>query len=462
MKKFSFIFLTLIFTIALTVSFTHKALAFVITMPNVKAEMLDCDYWLEKITQPNKLIMSPKEIEKFNQDIIKQSKAVSDLTIFPSTLHKQDLLAKLTAATFPQGNSYLNGQLIDSRYYQQLSQQLNLDVLQDQNSVSYGFTVKRTNVRAFPTNDAIFDDPTDKEFELFQETALDPAEPLIILHHNLDGNWLFVQAYNVQGWVPTEKVALAPNKDVWLSYLKEPKFLIVTDGNIRLSSNPHSPELSELQFDMGAKVPLVADNEIPQTVDNQTTNANYVVKLPVRDSHGLLQFKYALIPIKAGVREGYLPYTRANLIKQAFKFQGQRYGWGGLFNSVDCSAYVMDIYRSFGIKLPRNSEDQRNSAGKSVDLQSKNEKEFAKKIKALLPGATLHFPGHVMFYLGEDRGHFYVINSLAACYDSNRKTPEGKLYRININQVLVNDLSLVRASGKRYWECLVVGKQLEN
>ncbi|MCH3960309.1 MAG: NlpC/P60 family protein [Selenomonas sp.] len=39
-------------------------------------------------------------------------------------------------------------------------------------------------------------------------------------------------------------------------------------------------------------------------------------------------------------------------MKQAFRFLGDEYGWGGQNNSVDCSSFTQNVYRSFGIMIP--------------------------------------------------------------------------------------------------------------
>src|SRR5699024_1832041 len=76
------------------------------------------------------------------------------------------------------------------------------------------------------------------------------------------------------------------------------------------------------------------------------------------------------IPKSKGLHLGYLPYTKENIILQAFKFKDESYGWGGLNNTRDCSAFIMDIYRSFGLRLPRNTQDQgAKSLGIGYDLK---------------------------------------------------------------------------------------------
>ena len=59
----------------------------------------------------------------------------------------------------------------------------------------------------------------------------------------------------------------------------------------------------------------------------------------------------------------YLPLNRANLLRQGFKFLGERYGWGHSYNARDCSGFVSEVYRSFGVQLPRNTRDQAVTPG---------------------------------------------------------------------------------------------------
>ena len=61
---------------------------------------------------------------------------------------------------------------------------------------------------------------------------------------------------------------------------------------------------------------------------------------------------------RGDVATDYLPLTRANVLRQSFKFLGERYGWGHSYNARDCSGFVSEVYRSFGVQLPRNTRDQ--------------------------------------------------------------------------------------------------------
>ena len=59
----------------------------------------------------------------------------------------------------------------------------------------YGVTVKRTDLKSFPTGMRAYSAPTDRDFDVFQETAVDPAVPVLIYHEDATGRFLFVRAY---------------------------------------------------------------------------------------------------------------------------------------------------------------------------------------------------------------------------------------------------------------------------
>ncbi len=421
------------------------------------------EFWVNKLSNPDKLIMNQQEIAKFNLDIIHNlPDTVYDLAAYPAILSKKTLVDYINSVQLPGGKVYINGAAVPASGFEALRTQTNLQAVLEQNIVRYGFTVRRADLRTYPTKDGLFESPDDWEFDRFQKTAVDPAEPLVILHQSLDSKWYYIQTYYYRGWLPAEDIAVAATREEWLAYMREPGFLIVTGANFQLAFNPVSPELSEIGFQMGAKIPLAHLGDIPAVVDNQAVAGNYVVILPVRDASGNLKFKQALIPSTADVTPGYLPYTRANIIKQAFKMQGQRYGWGGMFKATDCSGFIMNIYRTFGLKLPRNADEQENSAGKSVDLRLSSLAERTQKLQKLLPGATLHMNGHVMLYLGEDRGGYYIIHDMAAYGDKERPETDGSLWRVPVNQVTVSDLTtLYRVNGKLFLESLTTGRQFE-
>ncbi len=416
-------------------------------VPNVIPEMLTADFWIDKLPEPDQIIMSGEEIASFNHDIIRSLPAlVYDLTDYPASLNKEQLTKLVTMRPFPEEDRYSNGSLVDWAYYQNLKEQMNLSGIGEKNEVTYAVTIRRTNIRTFPTSDESLSEPDDKEFDLFQETAAGPAEPVLILHYSSDGNWCFVQVYNYCGWMPAADIAVAEDKKSWLAYVSPANYLVVT-GN-RLGQDFLTPLPVELT--MGTKVPLISGG-----------GGNYVILLPERGNNGELLTKTALIPASADVSVGYLTYTRANIIRQAFKIHGERYGWGGMFNARDCSAFVMDVYKSFGLMLPRNGDEQERSAGVTVSFESLNTRQRYDLLDTLLPGASLHTPTHELLYLGQHEGLYYVIHDITSYGNANQPNSDGTLGKIVLNRVAVTDLSLPRRNGMLFIDSLTGGKQIE-
>ncbi|MDF2635861.1 MAG: NLP/P60-like protein, partial [Pelosinus sp.] len=174
---------------------------------------------------------------------------------------------------------------------------------------------------------------------------------------------------------------------------------------------------------------------------------------------GQVRFIEAAVPIDGSVNLGDLPYTRANIIKQAFKFYGQPYGWGGLGDSVDCSSFTMDIYRCFGFMMPRDADTQEVGVGKVWAVTQGNVETVLNKA---LPGATLHMNGHVMLYLGHIDDSYYVINSLGSYGDRRNVGNDGMLARVPVMQVVTTDIKKTsRRNGKSFMAELHTVKQWE-
>lgn len=429
------------------------------TMPNVTDDMLNADYWINKMDNPDKLIMDTSQIESFNREIIeKLPGTVYNLADYPVSLTKEQLTSYIDIA-FPTDPAYIGTREVSGAYWQKLRRLLNLNDIKDTNPVKYGLTVKRSNLKVFPTADIISDDPNDTAFDLFQNSSILAAEAVVILHQSSDKQWYFVQMYNCSGWVPAADIALC-ERDVWLTYQNEKEFLVVTGNSIALDNDPLLPEISEMEFTMGTKLPLVAKEEMPVTLRDRRVYQNYVVKLPLRGALGQVEFVMAPIPISNDLHVGYLPYTRANIIRQTMKLQGERYCWGGMLNGRDCSAMVLEIYRTFGFRLARNSSSQATSAGRTLTFTDSYSIAYREQLlQNLKPGAVLHFPGHEMIYLGKDSGHYYIISDLGSF--AELKADGSGLQTVRVRTVTINDLDIQRASGKKWIECLNVGKQLE-
>jgi cell wall-associated NlpC family hydrolase len=268
-------------------------------------------------------------------------------------------------------------------------------------------------MRAWPTKDVVFKTQETFDLDRFQENGLFPADAVAVLHESTDGQWYFVQSYNYAAWVLQDRIVIGDREPI-LQYRDARSFLIVAGDKVTTNFNPKTEAISELQLDMGVRLPLLDPAGIERSIDGQSPKSSHPVLLPVRNERGKLAFRTVLIARNQDVRVGYMPFTRRNILHQSYKFLGERYGWGHSYNARDCSGLVMEVYKTFGILLPRNSAQQRTSPiGNNTYFSTSDSAEEKLKILAACDvGDLLYCPGHVMLYLGHVDGEPYVIHSL--------------------------------------------------
>ena len=384
-------------------------------MPGTPAALNSPSAWTT--AQGNTVLATPERIKAMN--------AQMDKAIFGDSI--QDLGAtisgdKLTAYVNAFGmdeDQYVQGAPLSHSFAQQLVQDARANI-QSTNTVKYGVVVDRVDLRSFPTLQRAFDSASDTQFDNWQETAVDPSTPVRVYHTNPHGNFIFGRTPQYRCWVPRNKVAITDAK-TWQTYANPASPAVVTGKLLSFRAGTDTQ-----LYQMGTAIP--------------TRNGSLL--LPTRDHKGYLQ----IVPVKASygadLHQGYLPYTANNTIQMAFKHLGAPYGWGGMHNSVDCSAFVQDVYKTMGIQLPRNGDEQAQSfPGKSFYGMSHDQK--LAYIKTAAPGSLLFTPYHVMMLLGNYKGTPYMIHSLASY---GVKTGSG-VVKNRIMQVVVSQVDLMAGSG---------------
>ena len=383
-------------------------------------------YWLKQNQEGDKLVLDDKGIDSFNTKIRTVSRTVFDLSAYPATVSGDSLKTRIMNYAVLEDDLYLNGNKVSDNYKNILRSQTNIKAIPATVTVRYAVTTTRAPIRNLPTGQGLFYYAADKEFDVLQETSLDPGEPVAILHQSANGYFYYVQSYNYSGWISRFNVGLT-DKRTWLQYAKPKDFLVVTDAKyvLRLGKN-------ELLYQQGARINLVKEEP-----------ALYTVEVPVRQPNGNLSKARLQVPkVSKAVHKGYLPYTSNNIVRSAFKFYGMPYGWGGLKDSVDCSTLVLNAYRTVGIYLPRNTDEQANTAGIRNLLEGLDNAQRLSVIRDLQPGACLYMDGHVVMYIGQINGAPYSIHALGSHYVKGVRQRE--------MQVVVSDLTLQRSSGNSF------------
>lgn len=386
------------------------------------SKLVTADYWIENNPEGDTVILGDKGIERFNAEIRKVSPTVVDLENYPTTIKKRALKMKLNNFEALDEDLYLRGNRVSENYKGILRKLVNAAAITDDVQVRYAVVVRRSNLRNLPTGEGLFYFAADKDFDALQETALDPCDPVVVLHTSDNGQFHYVQTINYSGWVSTYDIAFT-DRETWLKYVAPEKFVVVVGKSVKLKT---WEEIVEYQ--QGSRIPL-------SSVDEKA----YVLYVAGRDKNGNLDKVKVKIAKNAALNEGYLPYTSNNILRSAFKFYGEQYGWGGLKNSVDCSSLMYNAYRTVGIYLPRNADEQEASAGLHIELSKMDDVTKLVTIQDLIPGTGLYMDNHCMMYLGKSNGVPFVLHALGSYYS------EGKTVRIM--RIVVSDLTLSRHSG---------------
>ncbi|KRA31889.1 NlpC-P60 family protein [Rhodanobacter sp. Root627] len=397
-------------------------------------------FWIGLQAQPDRVILDSAAIAAQNAKLMQRDPSMHDLRALPTTLDRPRVTGWIKSlSTLPTHPLYdVNGKPVPASALQAIAANAALDAIPAQQETRYGLVVRRAALRGFPTTLRVFSSDDDTDIDRFQETAEFPGTPVVIAHTSADGKWLFVVSPRYAAWTGKENVAEGSAAQVF-GYADKKPYRVVTGASVHTVFTREQPALSQLQLDMGTRVPLLTDLPPDQPVNGQTPYTSHVLQLPLRDADGKLQFAPALLQKNTDTAADYLPLTRANLIRQAFKFLGERYGWGHAYDGRDCSGFVSDVYRSMGVQMPRNTSKQAISPALThrVFADKDNRQDRIAAAYALQTGDLVYIPGHVMMVLGQFNGQPYVIHDVGGM--SYRKA-DGSRARIKLNAVSVTPL----------------------
>lgn len=416
----------------------------------VAQEQLAAGYWIRRQAQPQRLVLDAAAIAAQNARLAAQDASVHELETLPEHLPQAQVLQWLnTVSTRPSKPLYdEHDALLAPAAVEAIIDAAALDAVATPVPRRLGLVVARADLRAFPTRQRVFSAPGNHDIDRWQESALFPGTPVALLHESRDGAWWFVLSPLYAAWIEKKYVAEGEAAAIF-DYGRKTPFLVVSGSRVRTAYTPEQPAVSELALEMGVRVPLLADWPAQQPVNGQHPYTSHVIELPLRDAAGRLQFVPALLPRTADVAPGYLPLTSANLLQQGFKFLGERYGWGHSYDARDCSGFVSEVYRSFGVTLPRNTRDMGTSTALNriaVDAQTDHATRLA-LLRATQPGDLIFIPGHVMMVIGHIAGEPYVIHDTTGI---SYRDAAGNSVRADLNAVAVTPLTPLLAGEATY------------
>ncbi len=444
----------LILALGMSIMMPASVMASVETMPMVSEDMLDCGYWTKDLKDADKVLADPDTIKNLNESFL------ADPNCNMNDLAEEKEVFDGDAANLSRWKSALSNLSVylDGKHYDEEENVLSgkfvmgiLNNLDDPNAdeeqeLRYGICVHRTDVRVYPTELIIADDPGDNDFDNLQNSGIRVGEPVTVLAESEDGNYYYCHTTCVSGWVLSEDIAICANKEEWLKAWNIPddEVMVVTASKMVLEESNTSPELSGLILTMGTVLEKVQPYEYGSMITNRSTYYNYAVWIPTRNAEGMYERKRALVSAHHDLCEGFRPLTAANIAQQAYEMLGDTYGWGAMLSSADCSSYVRDVYKCFGLELPRNTTWQAAMPVLKYDISVAEDEDKKELFDTLAPGAILFFKGHEMLYLGHEDDNYYVISSTSSMVNPGAED------KIRVRSVIINSLNAKRANGKTW------------
>jgi hypothetical protein len=432
---------------------------------NCKPEMDQADYWIAKLAKPDQPLLQPAAIDRLNQEGYKaglltdvfsedlwdykyieldRSEEINPDSVWNTApAYCKGLVGGYTLYTFLKDETErikyrvrydARGKAIPATVFAALDDNLNLHTIHEDNPIRFGFTVRRSDVRFYPTEMLMSSESGDTDFDVIQVSAVNGLQPLAILHESCDGQWLFVVSTTCRGWIKRRDVAENCQYEDLKPLLAPERRLVVTGHCADVVSAPGNTLLAERLY-LGVSCPLIERQDF-----------YYKVSLPVRAEDGSLRTEAFFIPMQSDVQEGFLACTPRNIYQKAFQLLHSPYSWGGKGEYRDCSQFVMDLYACTGLKLPRNSAAQACMGNGRLLLSDRYSlKQRGGELNRVQGPALLQFPGHVMLYLGREEDRYYAIHDI---WSFRRPDGGGKDRKIIIGQVAVSDLSLGENSNR--------------
>lgn len=410
----------------------------------VTSEQLTPNYWQNKLNKNGSgdvLLLSAEKIASFNQTQYQARTFLFDPLSYPDVMTGDEVKSLILSISKPaKAKRYYskNNQLTVSDY-DEYHNDLALEQIKEQVKVQFALVLKRSSLRTFPTSDRVINYKFNTDIDRFQESAVFPGEALAVLHVSRDKKWVFVQNYHYRAWLKADDIAIGERSQI-ADYVNHQERLVITGAKVFTATDPKRPALSALQLEMGTSLPLITHKAFQNfELSGQNPYASYIVLMPSKGETGTLTIEPVLIPRSADVSVGYLPLTANTLIEQSFKFLGERYGWGHDFNGRDCSGFIGEIFKVFGLYLPRNS-DQQSDTNIGINQRFKSKEITPKKLEALTRlkvGDLIFLSGHVVMVIGFEQDQPYVIHDV---YDLNYENEQGKPITGILNGVSITPL----------------------
>ena len=285
-------------------------------------EMMNAEFWVKGTKTAHETILAPAEVQALTAKIREAPGTFcTDILDYPDFLSREEFARKIKSyAARPDNKRYVGAAEADGEFWRRVESNANPGAADETTLVRFGAVVNNCLVKTLPCEEPLYSEADDVLFDMNVESAVKIWEPLAVLHESADGEYYFVESPYCAGWIKKEKVALSDRKT--LKELAARDFYMVTGSRVTSDVRTSAPDAGRREFFMGTRLPA-ADEE--ESIGGVSAIFGHGVLVPERGADGSLRVVTDLLPRGADLSRGCLPYTQANVLKQAFKMLGERY-----------------------------------------------------------------------------------------------------------------------------------------
>jgi len=413
-------------------------------LPGTTSEMNDPGFWIQRIPEPDRVIMTPAAIREFNAknaarkipadhpyavNIAEIEKGGPVFTLMDPLSTGGSFDGRIVRARLEENNRRLEKTTLFDNWELPFTAGEKADIREAVNSGAVPDTIvprmciviRHTSVRLWPTAEhgylmkGYLDD--------INITSVDIGMPAAALHRSKASDYLFVMTPVAWGWLPASDIAFAPAAKV-RAFRNGSKFVVSAAHRAPVYADAGCTVHAGYLY-MGERLPL-----------DGTVSNGYMVRVPVRDFAGNLKIEKGFVKATDDVTEGFLPYTQKNVITVVFRLLGRPYGWHDSWDERDCGGIMRVVFNCFGITLPRYwsfeqlCTDHATYVGNMKDTAKKSEMLASMPAGLTFTGST----GHIGLYLGTVDGKPYVIHQCGWNYKDG--DTEYKMARVVVSDYI--------------------------
>ena len=416
----------------------QKTMEAPLILPNTTEEMLHPDFWINRLDNPDRVIMTPEQIAEMNRKNRSRPVVIDDIdgnpfSVEKTVLYKDHSIGAMyhtenpfemtnfpgdsLRARFEHHKQLFSRNLYDRRHvkYSDYAKKIVIDRMNEEHipqtiKPRYGIIVKRTLNRAMPMNEAAY--PGENAWlDYMQSTGLETGMPVAVLHMSTDKDWYYVRSEISFGWVPALHIAFASPEAI-NNYVGSKDFIVAIDHKVPVYNDSGFNNFLT-DFYLGAKLKMTGHSK-----------DGYSVTVPVRFSDGSFGVVPGYVRPDAAVSIGFQPYTQRNIITTMFRLLNRPIGWADSDYERDCCGTVRAVHKTFGIISGRwvtyiiHATDHVYAFPVDTPIGRKYE-----ILDSCEPGiCVIGNDWHIMLYLGKVNGKYYVIQQNGLDYKAEDGT----------------------------------------